>query len=350
LDSLFGGKRVPRLHLRPAIPGGSGAATTEFAPSAGAPRLSVVAPCYNEEAVVAEFVRRMDAACRGTVGESYEIILINDGSVDATWQKIEDATQSFPNVVGVDLLRNHGHQLAVTAGVAVSTGERVLLIDADLQDPPELLGDMMSKMDEGYDVIYGQRRKRRGESISKKLSAAVFYRLLNRLTPVPIPVDTGDFRLMTRSIADALNAMPERHRFIRGMVAWIGGRQAPLMYDRDKRYAGETKYTFRKMVRFALDAVTSFSVVPLRLAIWLAFFAMFIAVCLTMYVIGVALSGRGVEGWASLAVIVTFFSAVQLFALGVLGEYVGRAYMQLKMRPMYLIRGVVRAPPPEDRQ
>jgi dolichol-phosphate mannosyltransferase len=238
-------------------------------PKLSRPLVSVVAPCYNEELVLLEFYRKASSACRVAVGDSYELLFVDDGSRDATWRKICDLSASDPHVVGVRLFRNHGHQLAVTAGLALTQGERVLLIDADLQDPPELLSEMMAAMDQGADVVYGTRSARKGETFFKLVTASLFYRLLNSLSKVPIPRDTGDFRLMQRAVVDILNAMPEQHRFIRGMVSWIGGKQIAFPYERDARYAGTTKYPLRKMIRFAVDGITSFSTTPLRIAVWL---------------------------------------------------------------------------------
>ena len=226
------------------------------------PALSVVAPCYNEQEVLPEFLRRIGAVLDKAAGVA-EVVLVDDGSRDRTWDVMTAAAAADRRIVAVRLMRNHGHQLALTAGLSVCRGERILIIDADLQDPPELLPDMMALMDQGADVVYGQRRQRDGESLFKRATAAGFYRLINRLTDVDIPADAGDFRLVTRRVLDLLLAMPERHRFIRGMVAWIGGRQVPLIYDRHARAAGESKYPLSKMIRFAADAITAFSVVPL---------------------------------------------------------------------------------------
>src|SRR6201989_2721541 len=235
------------------------------------PALSVVAPCFNEEHVLPEFLQRVGLVLDGLVskaGGTAEIVLVDDGSRDATWQIMTGAAARDSRVVAVRLMRNHGHQLALTAGLSVCRGERILIIDADLQDPPELLRDMMALMagadgKGGADVVYGQRRQRDGESLFKRATAAAFYRLIGRMTDVEIPLDAGDFRLITRRVLDLLIAMPERHRFVRGMVAWIGGRQVPLPYDRKARVAGESKYPLTKMLRFAADAITAFSVVPL---------------------------------------------------------------------------------------
>jgi dolichol-phosphate mannosyltransferase len=238
-------------------------------PTSRVPALSAVVPCFNEEEVLGELLKRLVAACTDVVGEDFEIVLVDDGSSDRTRALLREAQRDDPRIVAVFLSRNHGHQLALTAGLSVARGARVFVLDADLQDPPELLGPMMSRMDEGYDVVYGRRRSRKGETAFKQASARTFYRLMSRLVEFDIPLDTGDFRLMSRRVTDLLNEMPERHRFIRGMISWVGYPQIGLEYDRDARFAGETKYPLRKMVRFAADAITSFSIIPLRIASWL---------------------------------------------------------------------------------
>lgn len=312
------------------------------------PALSVVIPCFNEADGLPELVRRLTAVCRDAV-DSFEIVLVNDGSRDATWQVMNDQAAGHPELVLVDLARNHGHQLALTAGLSLARGERILVIDADLQDPPELLPDMMAVMDrEGADVVYGQRIQREGETWFKKVTAKAFYRLLDRLTDVPIPVDTGDFRLMTRRVNEALLAMPESHRFIRGMVSWVGYRQVAFPYHRAARHAGETKYTLGKMVNFALDALTGFSIRPLRMALHVAFPIAGLAALMVLWVLYQWLVEDTVQGWASLMVAVLLLSAVQMFFLGIIGEYVGRAFMEAKRRPLFLIREVVRREDPAD--
>lgn len=317
------------------------------------PVVSVVAPCFNERIGLVEFHRRAAAACRQFCGAFYEIVLVDDGSSDGTWDVIRSLAAVDPNVVGVRLMRNHGHQAAASAGLALARGDRVMLIDADLQDPPELLGRMMSIMDdEQADVVFGQRTARKGETRFKTASAAVFYRLLARLASVPIPPDTGDFRLMRRRIVDALVAMPERQRFIRGMVSWLGGRQVALLYERQARYIGASKYPLIRMVRFALDAITGFSVMPLRLATWIGFGSAFVAIGLFGITLGAWAMGYTVTGWTSLMTVIVFFGAVQLIVLGILGEYVGRVFQEAKHRPLFLIDSVVaggccRSPPLE---
>jgi polyisoprenyl-phosphate glycosyltransferase len=302
--------------------------------------LSVVAPCFNEEQGLPEFYRRTTAACQATVGATYEIVLVDDGSVDRTWRIIQALAGADPRVIGVHLMRNHGHQLAATAGLAVARGRRILLIDADLQDPPELVGQMMRLMDDGADVVYGKRAGRDGETWFKRTSAATFYRLLSRIANVPIPEDTGDFRLMRRRVVDVLLAMPERERFIRGMVSWIGGQQTPLVYNRDARHAGSSKYTLAKMLRFAADAVTSFSIAPLRFAAWLGLIVAGMATLLLAYTIFRWLSGDVVAGWPSIMTAIALFAGVQLLVLGIIGEYLGRLVQETKGRPLFLIDSI----------
>jgi len=312
------------------------------------PALSIVAPCYNEEATLEAFVGRMLAAARGACGEDFELIMINDGSRDATWALIEAKARTTAGVVGVNLARNHGHQLAVTAGLSLARGARVLIIDADLQDPPELLGEMMRQMDEGFDVVYGRRRARAKESRFKLATASLFYRLLGAIAEVEIPSDTGDFRLMSRRVVERLNGMPEQDRFLRGMVAWLGGRQIEIVYDREGRHAGETGYTLAKMLRLALDGLTSFSTAPLRLAGLMSVLGIVVAFALAIYAVAGFFMGRVAPGWTSLALIVVFFSTAQLICMTIFGEYLGKIYMQGKQRPLYLVDEIVSRPPGDD--
>jgi dolichol-phosphate mannosyltransferase len=276
------------------------------------------------------------------VGDDYEIVLINDGSRDGSWAVMQRLSLADPRLVAINLSRNHGHQRALSAGLTVCRGQRVLIIDADLQDPPELLGPMMARMDAGADVVYGQRIAREGETAFKRITAALFYRLFRRLVDIQIPLDTGDFRLMNRRTLDILNAMPEQHRFIRGMVSWIGLRQEALPYERAARFAGETKYPFSKMLGFAFDAITSFSIKPLRLASWLGLAAGAGGLLLLLYVAASWILGRTVEGWTSLMVVTLVLGSFQLMVAGLLGEYLGRLYLEAKGRPLFIIEGVVR--------
>jgi dolichol-phosphate mannosyltransferase len=306
------------------------------------PAISMVVPCFNEAVGLAEFHRRATDTCAQEAGMAYEMILVDDGSGDDTWRVIQDIAARDPRVIGVRLMRNHGHQAAASAGLALARGERIMLIDADLQDPPELLADMMRLMSErDADVVFGQRTARQGETWFKTASARTFYRLLSRLAAVPIPQDTGDFRLMRRRIVDMLIAMPERQRFIRGMVSWVGGRQFALAYERQARYADVSKYSLVKMVRFAVDAITSFSIVPLRLATLLGFAATFVAFGLMILTLWNWAIGNTVTGWSSLMAATVFFGAVQLIVLGILGEYVGRLFQEAKHRPLFLVDQVV---------
>jgi len=307
-------------------------------------KLSVVVPCYNEEEGVHELHRRVSAVCQACVGDSYELVLVNDGSKDATWKIIGGIARTDKHVVAINLSRNHGHQLALSAGLQMCRGERVFILDADLQDPPELLPQMMARMDNGCDVVFGQRIKRDGETAFKKASAYAFYRLLDRMVDIDIPTDTGDFRLMSRRAVDILNSMPEHHRFIRGMVSWIGLRQEALPYERAARFAGETKYPLSKMIRFAIDAITGFSVRPLRLASDFGIYFGIAALLLLGYVFFHYFTGRSIEGWTSLAVIILALGSVQLFVAGVMGEYLGRLYMESKGRPLFIIQEIVSSP------
>jgi len=302
----------------------------------GSNSLSVVAPCFNEQQVLPTFLRRVQAVCDG-LGMQYEIVLVDDGSRDATWTLIAQATKTDERILGIRLRRNHGHQIALSAGLAAASGQLVLLIDADLQDPPELLPAMIETMrNNGADVVYGKRRQRDGETIFKRATAAMFYRLLEWLSETEIPRDTGDFRLITRSVADLLCRMPERHRFLRGMVAWIGGRQVPFMYDRDARYAGTTKYPLRRMLRFATDAIIGFSRRPLQLATGAGVCAALLSMCLGLYSLFGWATGHAVPGWASLMAALGIVSALQFLILGVLGEYIGRLCEESRARPLFL--------------
>ena len=307
------------------------------------PRLSVVAPCFNEAESLSAFLVRMTASAETATGGDFEIILVDDGSTDGTSPLMAAAAAHDPRVIAIRLRRNFGHQMAVLAGLRAARGARVLLIDADLQDPPELIGPMMCQMNGGADVVYGRRVERVGETVFKRGSAALFYRLLRQLSSVDIPVDAGDFRLMTRRVVDLLLALPEQHRFTRGLVSWLGGRQEPIDYVREARFAGETKYPLAKMLRFALDALTSFSIKPLRLATWLGFAAAGLALMLMGYSAVQWARGHVVDGWTSLFIAVTTFSAVQLVVLGIIGEYLGRLVIESKHRPHYIVDTVISA-------
>jgi glycosyltransferase involved in cell wall biosynthesis len=305
------------------------------------PALSIVIPCFNEEACLPALHERLRRAARAAVGDDYEILFVNDGSRDGSWAIMEEMASTDPHVVAVNLSRNHGHQLALTAGLDLCRGERILIIDADLQDPPELLEEMVEAMNrEAADVVYGVRRTRSGETTFKRATAHGFYRLLSRATEVDIPLDTGDFRLMSRRALEALLAMPEQARFIRGMVAWIGFRQVPFAYDRQERFAGETKYPLRKMMRFAFDALTGFSSAPLKLASLVGLGLSIGSIVLILYIAYAWAAGKNIQGWTSLMLVVVVLGAVQMFVLALMGEYIGRLYNEAKRRPLYIVQEI----------
>ncbi|SOB79700.1 dolichol-phosphate mannosyltransferase [Sphingomonas guangdongensis] len=305
------------------------------------PALSIVVPCYNEEGCLQALHARVSAVAHAAVGDDHEIVLVNDGSRDGSWRVMQALAAADPRVIAINLSRNHGHQLALTAGLDLCAGEQILIIDADLQDPPELLADMREAMvREEADVVYAVRRKREGETLFKRLTASAFYRVLDRVTDTPIPLDTGDFRLMSRRALDALLSLPEQARFIRGMVAWVGFRQVPFMYDRAERLAGDSKYPLAKMIAFALDAVTGFSTAPLRFASHVGLALTGVTVVMFLYVVGSFVLGRTVQGWTSTMLVVLFLGSVQMFVLGMIGEYLGRLYVESKRRPLYLVADI----------
>lgn len=318
-----------------------------------APGISVVLPVFNEEKGIAEVYRRVKDVLSG-MALSHEIIFVNDGSRDRSWSSILELTRQDPAVKAVNLSRNFGHQIAITAGVDMSAGETVVIMDSDLQDPPELIPTLYEQYKAGFDVVYAQRRTRDGETWFKKMTATVFYRLIRRMTTIDIPLDTGDFRLMSRRVVDDFKRLQEQSRFVRGLVTWVGYNQTPVLYDRDRRYGGETKYPLGKMLKFAFDGITGFSSQPLRLAshagLFFAAASIALMVALTIYKL---IGGSGlVPGWTSLAVAVLFLGGLQLLAIGILGEYIGRIYEEAKRRPLYLIKDVenlrrARSAPPE---
>ncbi len=298
--------------------------------------LSIVVPCFNEAESLPNLVTRL----KDTIApwsERAEIILVDDGSTDETWLAIETARKECPQLVGIRLSANRGHQIALTAGLEAAKGERIMMLDADLQDPPELLTDMMFLMDRGYDVVYGRRIERQGETWFKRATAHMFYRVLDLMSDVPIPRDTGDFRLVNRTTLDAVLSMPEKARFIRGMFAWAGFRQVGIEYVRAPREQGETKYPLRAMIRFAMDAMTAFSTKPLKLATRLSFFSLAVAGFMAIYVIRSLILFQTAPGWASVTLAISFFAGAQLLTLGIMGEYIGRLYVEAKNRPLYFV-------------
>ena len=303
--------------------------------------LSVVVPCYNEEKCLPEFVKRTDAVLR-QLKMKYEIILVNDGSQDKSLEIAVALTKEYKHLKVANLSRNFGHQVAVTAGMDLAVGEAVVLIDADLQDPPELIADLAAKWREGADVVYGQRKRREGETAFKLLTSKLFYRLLKKITRVNIPMDTGDFRLMNRKVVDAMKRLRESHRFIRGLVTWTGFTQAAVMYDRKPRFAGETHYPLRKMLLFSMDAVTSFSILPLRMLTVLGSLILLLSILFSVVVLIVKFLDPGyfLAGFPTIVLLITFFGGIQLISLGIIGEYVGRVYEEIKRRPLYLMDGI----------
>ena len=300
--------------------------------------LSVVVPCYNEQEVIGETVRQLQEFCSAVDDLDVELLFVDDGSRDDTRKLLRGFAKADPRIKVVGFARNFGHQVAVTAGIDAARGDAVVLIDADLQDPPAVVHQMIAKWREGYDVVYGTRTERAGESAFKIATARAFYRLLNRLSDVPIPLDTGDFRLMSRAVVDTLRAMPERDRFVRGMVSWVGFRQVALPYRRAERFAGETKYPLRKMLRFATDGILSFSTKPLQLSVAMGMVSALLALVGIVYALSLRLfTSIWVEGWTALMIAVLFIGGVQLISIGILGEYIGRIYNEIKRRPLYVV-------------
>ena len=303
------------------------------------PLLSIVIPCFNEEDVITSTVNRLRAFCATVKDVRVELIFVDDGSQDGTRARLKSFGTEDPRIRIIGFARNFGHQVAVTAGIDAARGDAVVLIDADLQDPPEVIHGMLTLWREGYDVVYGTRTDRPGESLFKRVTARLFYRVLSRLSDVPIPIDTGDFRLMDRRVADTLRAMPERDRFIRGMVSWVGFRQTALPYQRAERLAGESKYPLRRMLRFATDGILSFSTKPLQISIALGMFAAFLSVLGVLYALYMRLFTHiWVEGWTALMIAILFLGGTQLISVGILGEYIGRIYAEIKQRPLYIVQ------------
>ncbi len=301
------------------------------------PRFSIVAPAFNEEEVLPEFYRRVREVM-DKLGEPWELILVNDGSRDNTLAIMKQLHEQDPRVKVISFSRNFGHQLAITAGLDYAEGDAVVIIDADLQDPPEVIPQLIEKWREGYDVVYAVRKERKGESKFKEWTAKLFYRLIYRITDVDIPKDTGDFRLMDRKVVQTLRTMRERNRFMRGLSVWVGFKQTGVFYVREPRFAGETKYPLRKMLKFALDAITSFSYVPLQLATYVGF--VIAGISLIGMIIAVYLrlaTGRALLGQATTLVAVLFLGGIQLIFLGIIGEYLGRIYDEVKARPLYVV-------------
>jgi glycosyltransferase involved in cell wall biosynthesis len=307
-------------------------------PRSSKKKYSIVIPVFNEVESLPELYRTLQLMVE-KVGESWEWIFINDGSTDGSLELLRSLRESDSRIRIVDFVRNFGHQIAVTAGLDIAGGEAVIIMDADLQDPPEVIPDLIAKWKEGYEVVYGVRSERRGETWFKEFTAKLFYRIIFRITDIRIPLDTGDFRLLDRKVVATLHQMRERHRFLRGMAAWVGFRQVGVPYERKARFAGKTKYPFNKMIRLALNAITSFSYFPLQLATYFGFFCAIMAALAILIVIVLRLSKPDAFfGQASTLIAVLFLGGVQLICIGILGEYIGRIYDEAKGRPLYIVR------------
>lgn len=299
---------------------------------------SVVVPVYNEEEVVKECYFRLKYVMDST-NEPYEIIFVNDGSKDNTYKIVSEICENDKNVKCIDFSRNFGHQLAITAGMNYAIGQAIVVIDADLQDPPEVILEMLKKWKEGYQVVYGKRLKRKGETVFKRVTAKAFYRVLRKLTEVDIPVDAGDFRLIDRRVCDALNKINEKNRYVRGIISWLGFKTTYVEFEREKRFAGETKYPLKKMIKFATDAIISFSYKPLKMT---SYFGILLSAGSFLYLLYTLISyAMGlidtVAGWMSTIAILLFFNGIILWFLGIMGEYVGRIYDEVKARPLYIV-------------
>ena len=300
-------------------------------------KLSVVVPAHDEEGAIDELVRRLSSTLAGT-GRDWRVILVDDGSTDGTWERIKAAAASDDRFRGLSLSRNFGHQVALSAGLAAAEGDAVVTMDGDLQHPPEVISDLLAKADEGHDVVYALRRARAGEGRLKGLVSPLFYRVLNRLAKLDLPEGGADFRYMSPRVVEALAAMPERHRFLRGMTRWVGYSQATVSYDEPPRKAGQSKYTVRRMISFALTAIVSFSALPLRLASLLGFIASALGGVYLLYVLAVrAFTDSVVPGWTSVVVVVLLLGGAQLVCLGIIGQYLGQMYDEMKQRPLFFV-------------
>lgn len=298
---------------------------------------SIIAPVFNEKDILPELVMRVQEVM-DTTGDQWELVLVDDGSIDGSTDAIRAFGEKDKRIRPVIFARNFGHQLAVTAGLDYARGQAVVIIDADLQDPPEVILDLIEKWRQGYEVVYAVRAERTGESWFKLFTASLFYRIIYRITDVDIPMDTGDFRLLDRKVVEVIKQMRERHRFLRGMSVWVGFKQVGVEYRRSARFAGETKYPFKKMLKFALDAITSFSFFPLQVATYLGFISAGLSILAIPVVIAMRLAGsQAFFGQATTLIAVLFLGGVQLISLGILGEYIGRLYDEAKGRPLYIV-------------
>ena len=300
------------------------------------PLLSVVVPVYNEESVLPETYKRLKAVLDG-MQVVYEVILVNDGSRDKTAEIAAQICENDKSWKFLNFSRNFGHQIAITAGMDYSSGDAIVVIDSDLQDPPELIPQMLLKWHEGFDVVYAKRVKRDGETFFKKFTAKMFYKLMRFMTDFDLPTDVGDYRLIDSKVRDALRLVNERNRYIRGIISWLGFNQTAVEFNREKRFAGETKYPLKKMIKFAFDAITSFSYKPLKIATYIGTFVSLVSFVYLIVVIVLALMQETVPGWASTLAVTLFFNGVVLIILGIIGEYIGRIFDEVKARPLYIV-------------
>jgi dolichol-phosphate mannosyltransferase len=317
-------------------------------PGGGRPTLSLVLPIYTEEEVIPELHKRLQEFL-AKLALPAEVVFVNDGSLDGSMELLRGIAAGEPRYRVVSFARNFGHQRAITAGVDYARGQAVVVMDADLQDPPEVVLEMVAKWREGFDVVYGRRRKRSGETWFKLVTARLFYRVFAAMIPIRVPLDTGDFRLMSRRVVVVLRELHETHRFVRGMVAWVGFKQTEVLYDRPGRFAGDTKYPLRKMVAFAIDGITSFSVLPLRFATYMGMLMILGSVGVIAWaLVAKYVLHQVVQGWTGIMIVVAVFASVQLLMIGILGEYIGRIYEEVKRRPLYIVGDTVNASRDDD--
>ncbi|PEE38453.1 glycosyltransferase family 2 protein [Bacillus pseudomycoides] len=303
--------------------------------------VSIVVPMYFEEEVAQECYNRLKSVMIQN-NINYEFVFVNDGSTDRTMEILKEIAANDYRAKVVNFARNFGHQTAVTAGIDCASGDAIVIIDADLQDPPEVIPELIAKWQEGYEVVYAKRKQRKGETWFKLLTAKYFYRFLNYMSDIDIPKDTGDFRIIDRKVADVFKQMTERNRFIRGMMSWVGFSQTYVEYERDERFAGETKYPLKKMIKFASDGIIAFSTKPLRIVMTLGIMSVFISIAVLLYSVIVKLIGKDIQtGWASIMVAITFFSGIQLLGLGIVGQYIARIYDESKNRPIYIVKETI---------
>jgi len=314
--------------------------------------ITITVPVYNEETVVREFYERVKSMIKTLKNHSFELLFINDGSKDNTLKYLQEIAERDSSVRIIDFSRNFGHQAAIFAGIENANCDAAIIIDGDLQDPPEVIPQMIKKWEQGYEVVYGKRIKREGESLFKRLTAFIFYRFINMLSDIEIPKDVGDFRLIDKKVINVLKTQNEKNIFIRGLISWIGFRQTFVEYERDKRYAGNTKYPLIKMLNFAFDGITSFSTKPLRMSMLLGFICIIISMGLIIYtlIMKYAYPDMVISGWTSLFIAVIFFGGIQLFTIGVVGEYIGKVYRETKNRPLYIIREKIGFNVTEDKE